>query len=104
MDSDEWSPDDGDTESSEIPGEEKVIAEIEGISLAPSEHQQVKDLVNGEQMNRIKGYDRRYLIVGAGGETGAATRRRIVMICSTHGRTHQRSPCDWKTSDSHPKR
>ena len=78
MDSDEWSPDDGDTESSEIPGEEKVIAEIEGISLAPSEHQQVKDLVNGEQMNRIKGYDRRYLIVGAGGETGAATRRRIV--------------------------
>ena len=70
--------DDGSSENSKVPGGEEVIAEIEAISLTPSEHQRIKDLVNGEQMNRIKGHDRRYLVVGAGGETGAATRRRIV--------------------------
>ena len=70
--------DGGNSSGSEIPGEEEVITEIEAISLTPSEHQRIKDLVNGEQMNRIKGHDRRYLVVGAGGETGAATRRRIV--------------------------
>ena len=69
---------DDNSKRSEIPEEEEVIAEIEAISLTPSEHQRIKDLVNGEQMNRIKGYDRRYLVVGAGGKTGAATRRTIV--------------------------
>ena len=78
MDSNEGSLGTGDTEGSEIPGEEEVIAEIEAISLTPSEHQWIKDLVNGKQMDRIKGYDRRYLVVGAGGETGAATRRMLV--------------------------
>lgn len=68
----------GNSWGSEIPGDEEVIAEIEAISLTPTEHQRVKDLVNGEQMNRIKGHDRRYLVVGAGGETGTATRRKIV--------------------------
>lgn len=62
----------------EIPREEELVAEVENINLSPSEHQRVKDLVNGERMNRIKGYDRRYLVAGAGGETGAATRRQIV--------------------------
>lgn len=61
-----------------IPGEEEVMAEIEAIDLTPSEHQRIKDLMNGEQMNRIKGHDRRYLVAGAGGEAGAATRRGIV--------------------------
>ncbi|EMA56473.1 hypothetical protein [Halococcus thailandensis] len=78
MDSNEDSLDTGDTEDGEIPGEEEVIAEIEAISLTPSEHQRIKDLVNGKQMDHIKGYDRRYLVVGAGGETGAATRRKTV--------------------------
>lgn len=78
MGSNEDSLDTGDTEDTEIPGEEEVIAEIEAISLTPSEHQRIKDLVNGKQMDRIKGYDRRYLVVGAGGETGAATRRKLI--------------------------
>ena len=78
MDSNEGSLDTGDTEDAEMPGEEEVIAEIEAISLTPSEHQRIKDLVNDKQMDRIKGYDRRYLIVGAGGETRAATRRKLV--------------------------
>lgn len=78
MDFDDRGQDASDTEGSEIPGTEEVINEIEAISLSPSEHQRIKDLVNGEQMNRIKGYNRRYLVVGAGGETGATTRRKIV--------------------------
>lgn len=68
----------GDTEGSEIPSEEELLDEIAGIRLAPSEHQRVKDLVNGEQLKRIKGRDRRYLVAGADGETGAATRRQLV--------------------------
>ena len=66
------------TRDAGIPDEDELIAEIEAVSLSPNEHQRIKDLVNGERMDRIKGYDRRYLIVGAGGETGAATRREIV--------------------------
>lgn len=71
-------PNDGESEATGIPGEGEVIDEVEAISLTPSEHQQVKDLVHGEQMARIKSHDRRYLVVGAGGKTGAATRRETV--------------------------
>jgi len=58
-------------------GDEIGVA-IEQVKLSPSEHQRVKDLVNGSQMDQIRGHDRRYLIVGAGGESGAATRRMTV--------------------------
>ena len=34
--------------------------------------------MNGERLDAIKGYDRRYLVACAGGETGAATRRMLV--------------------------
>ncbi|WP_225335614.1 hypothetical protein [Halomicrobium urmianum] len=78
MDSDDGGPELGAGDEPAIPSEEEILAEIEGVSLTPSEHQRVKDLVNGEQMTRIKGHDRRYLVAGAGGETGAATRRTIV--------------------------
>jgi len=69
-------PEDDDT--AEIPTEEELLDEIEGVRLTPSEHQRVKDLVHGEQLDRIRGHDRRYLVAGAGGETGAATRRQLV--------------------------
>ncbi|MFC4360505.1 hypothetical protein ACFO0N_21370 [Halobium salinum] len=62
----------------DIPTESEILDGITDISLTPTEHQRVKDVVNGEEMRRIKGHDRRYLIVGAGGETGAATRRMTV--------------------------
>ncbi|WP_290816976.1 hypothetical protein [Halovivax sp.] len=61
-----------------IPSEEAVIADVEAISLTPAEHQRIKDLVHGEQLARIEGHDRRYLVAGAGGETGAAKRRKLV--------------------------
>lgn len=63
---------------SEIPDADEIVGDVEGISLTPSEHQRVKDLVNGKQMGRIEGHERRYLVAGAGGETGAATRRQTV--------------------------
>ena len=75
---DEGGSDDGEHEEAEVPDEAEVLDRIEAISLTPSEHQRVKDLVNGDRMTRIEGHDRRYLIVGAGGETGAATRREMV--------------------------
>jgi len=67
-----------DVDGSEIPDEEEVLDEIEGIRLTPAEHQRVKDLVRGERLERVKGHDRRYLVVGTGGETGAETRRQLV--------------------------
>lgn len=75
MNSDEGLPD---LEEGEIPGEGDVIAGIEGIRLSPSEHQRIKDVVHSERMDRIQSQTRRYLVVGAGGESGAATRRTIV--------------------------
>lgn len=68
----------GELNAGDVPGEGELMAKIEGIRLTPSEHQRIKDLLNGAQMDRIRGYDRRYLVVGAGGETGAATRREFV--------------------------
>ena len=78
MGSDEFGPDEDDSGESEIPGEDEIMAEVEGIQLSPAQHQRIKDLVNGEKMARIEGHNRRYLVAGAGGETGAATRRDTV--------------------------
>ncbi|SDR43931.1 hypothetical protein [Natronobacterium texcoconense] len=69
---------DDDPRHGRVPDEDALLDEMESVRLSPSEHQRIKDLVNGERLNRIEGYDRRYLVVGAGGETGAASRRRIV--------------------------
>ncbi|PSQ51470.1 hypothetical protein BRD20_11110 [Halobacteriales archaeon SW_8_65_20] len=78
MDDDEADSDVGDSPSGEIPSEEEILTGIEDIRLTPSEHQRIKDLVTGREMQRIKQHDRRYLIAGASGETGAATRRELV--------------------------
>jgi len=62
----------------DLPEEEELIGEFEEIRLTPSEHAHIKSLVFGEEMRRIDGHERRYLVVGAGGRTGAASRRRLV--------------------------
>ena len=67
---------DGDPD--EIPDEEEILENLTGIRLTPSEHQRGKDLVNGDLLDRARGRERRYLVVGAGGETEAAKRRRFV--------------------------
>ncbi|MFB6175552.1 MAG: hypothetical protein ABEI99_00105 [Halobaculum sp.] len=61
-----------------VPTVDELMDGFEGVELSPSEHQRVKDLLNGDQLDRLVGYERRYLVVGAGGETGAATRRQTV--------------------------
>jgi hypothetical protein len=61
-----------------IPDEDELLDGLTGISLTPEEHQRVKDLVNGEHLRQVKEYERRYLVAGAGGETGAASRRQLV--------------------------
>lgn len=61
-----------------IPGEDEVFSELDDISLTPEEHQQVKDVVNGDLMMEIQHHDKRYLVAGEGGDSGAATRRRTV--------------------------
>ncbi|ELY33810.1 hypothetical protein C500_01253 [Natrialba magadii ATCC 43099] len=62
---------------STAPSQDELLDKLENVSLSPTEHQRIKDLVNRD-LTEIKGYDRRYLSVGAGGTTGAATRRKIV--------------------------
>ncbi|MFP8953972.1 hypothetical protein ACLI4Z_13545 [Natrialbaceae archaeon A-arb3/5] len=69
---------DSERAANEVPSEDELLAEISDISLTPSEHQRVKDLVNGDHLSRIKTHDRRYLVVGAGGDDGAAQRRKLV--------------------------
>lgn len=78
MGADETNPTVGDDIRADIPSEEAILEGIEGIRLSPAEHQRIKDVVNGEEMQRVKGHDRRYLVAGAGGQTGAATRRELV--------------------------
>ncbi len=78
MDSSDESPDIDGKDGSKMPDEEEIIEEVAAIRLSPEEHQRIKDLVNGEQMSRVRGHTRRYLVVGAGGETGQAERRKIV--------------------------
>lgn len=78
MNGDENPLEDIHAEPDELPDEAAILEGLSGVQLTPTEHQRVKDLVNGEQLDRIKGHERRYLVAGAGGETGAASRRQLV--------------------------
>lgn len=62
----------------EIPDEDAILAGLTDVQLTPSEHQRVKDLVNGDRLDSIKGHERRYLVAGAGGDSDAASRRQLV--------------------------
>lgn len=66
-----------DLEEGEFPSEAELIAGLEDLSLTPAEHQRIKDLVN-EDLDELKGFERRYLSVGAGGDGEAADRRQLV--------------------------
>lgn len=77
MGSDENESDPRDFGDSAFPSQGELVDELKNVSLSPTEHQRIKDLVNRD-LDNIKGYDRRYLSVGAGGTTGAATRRKTV--------------------------
>lgn len=68
----------GNPDQIEIPPEEEPYSGVDDIVLNPEEHQQVKDLVNGEMLRDIKQHDRKYLVVGDGSTDGAADRRQTV--------------------------
>jgi len=72
-------PDPPDTETpSDIPTGEEVTKWLGDIRLTPEQHQQIKDIVHGEQFQRIKSFDRRYLVVGTGEDSAAGRRRQLV--------------------------
>ena len=64
-------------DDSPLPTQDELTVGVEDVSRTPAEHQQIKDLVNHD-LDQIKQYDRRYLSVGAGGSTEAASRRQTV--------------------------
>lgn len=66
MDDNVSSPEIGDTAVEDIPSEAEIMSGIADVHFSPSDHQRIKDLVNGEEMQHIKNHDRRYLIVGVG--------------------------------------
>jgi hypothetical protein len=62
----------------EIPDEHEILEGLTEIQLTPSEHQRVKDILNGDLLDDLKSHELRYLVAGAGGDTGAASRRQLV--------------------------
>lgn len=78
MPGDENTGDDAEGEGLGAPDEDEPLAGVKDIELTPEEHQKIKDLVNGDRLTQVKNHERRYLICGAGGETGAAERRMMV--------------------------
>lgn len=70
----------GKVDTEDLPDGEEIMAGVEAIELTPEQHQRVKDLVNGDQMEQFGGHDRRYLVAGAGGDSTAADRRRTVTV------------------------
>ena len=66
-------------EEGEIPSEAELTRGLEDIELTPEEHVHIKNIVHGEQFAEVVRHDRRYLVVGAGGDSDAAHRRHIVV-------------------------
>lgn len=67
------------TESnSDIPTGDEMTDWLEDIQITPDQHQLVKDIVHGDQLQQIKSFDRRYLVIGTGEESGASQRRELV--------------------------
>ena len=61
-----------------IPDEDELVEGVESLTLTPEEHQRIKDLAHGEEFQRLRQYERIYLVCGAGGGSGAASRRQTV--------------------------
>ncbi|WP_459194138.1 aminopeptidase [Halosimplex sp. J119] len=57
---------------------ELVDADPETLSLTPAQHERLKDALHGDGLDDIAYGDRRYLVVGRGGDEGPGERRRLV--------------------------
>lgn len=71
------SPEVGDDVDDTTADDHEFMAAVEGIELTPAQHQQIKDILNGDRLKRISSYDRRYLVAGAG--SGPAADRRAIV-------------------------
>lgn len=52
--------------------------DTEGLALSYEDHEKLKSLLHSDQFQSLAYAERRYLVLGAGGETGAADRRLSV--------------------------
>lgn len=75
-------------ESEEVADESTYIGEIDSADVVdeqqlrptPEQHEQLKNKLHGSnQFNQLRQVDRRYLVVGRGGEEGPGSRR--LMVC-----------------------
>ncbi|WP_415381990.1 aminopeptidase [Halosimplex sp. TS25] len=57
---------------------ELVDASPDALSLTPAQHERLKDHLHGDRLDDIKYSDRRYLVVGRGGDDGPGRRRTLV--------------------------
>ena len=66
------------SDAAEIPTPEEWIDDFPIGELTPEEHAAVKDVINGEKMQRFKTHENRYVVVGAGEASDAWERRMVV--------------------------
>jgi hypothetical protein len=52
--------------------------DVGGLAFTPREHERLKSILHGERFRELAFSDRRYLVLGAGGDTEAADRRMLV--------------------------
>ncbi|QLH83723.1 aminopeptidase [Halosimplex pelagicum] len=61
-----------------VDGAGLVDASPDSLTLTPQQHERLKTHLHGERLNDIQYSDRRYLVVGRGGDDGPGRRRRRV--------------------------
>jgi hypothetical protein len=61
-----------------VDGGELVDASPDSLTLTPEQHERLKTHLHGDRLNDIEYSDRRYLVVGRGGDGGPGRRRRRV--------------------------
>lgn len=61
-----------------VPGDDLVDTSPDALTLTPAQHERLKDSLHGERLSDITYSDRRYLVVGRGGDDGPGRRRRFV--------------------------
>ncbi|MFB6173492.1 MAG: aminopeptidase [Halobacteriales archaeon] len=61
-----------------VDGGDLVETEPDSLTLTPEQHERLKTHLHGDRLNDIAYSDRRYLVVGRGGDDGPGRRRHLV--------------------------
>ncbi|MFB6141448.1 MAG: aminopeptidase [Halosimplex sp.] len=61
-----------------VDGGALVDTSPDALTLTPEQHERLKTHLHGDRLNDIEYSDRRYLVVGRGGDDGPGRRRRLV--------------------------